>query len=103
MLVAVVSNSLVQSTDEESCLCFSMATLPLIHRLRYFSFVFSSGVWAAFSADDISKISLRPGYVTDLAGVIPPAAQQRLETLCTELEQKTGAQLCASSRVKSAG
>jgi uncharacterized protein len=44
------------------------------------------------SADDIRKIS-PTGYVTDLAGVIPPATQQRLETLCTELEQKTGAQL----------
>lgn len=42
--------------------------------------------------DDISKIVPR-GYVTDLAGVIPAATHQRLEALCTELEQKTGAQL----------
>ena len=44
------------------------------------------------SADDISKIS-PTGYVTDLAGVIPQGTKQRLETLGTELEQKTGAQL----------
>ena len=43
-------------------------------------------------ADDIQKIS-PAGYVTDLAGVIPPSTQQRLEALCSELEQKTGAQL----------
>ena len=33
------------------------------------------------------------GYVTDLAGVIEPATKIRLENLCTELEQKTGAQM----------
>jgi uncharacterized protein len=44
------------------------------------------------SADDISKIS-PAGYVTDLAGVIPQSTKQRLEALCTELDQKTGAQL----------
>ena len=43
-------------------------------------------------ADDISKI-VPQGYVTDLAGVIPAAARGRLEALCAELEQKTGAQL----------
>ena len=44
------------------------------------------------AADDISKITPK-GYVTDLAGVIPAATQQRLEALGTELEQKTGAQM----------
>jgi uncharacterized protein len=44
------------------------------------------------SADDISKIS-PTGYVTDLAGVIPQSTKQRLDALCTELDQKTGAQL----------
>ncbi|MGC1484868.1 MAG: TPM domain-containing protein [Candidatus Acidiferrum sp.] len=33
------------------------------------------------------------GYVTDLAHVITPDAKTRLENLCTELEQKTGAQM----------
>jgi uncharacterized protein len=44
------------------------------------------------SADDISKI--RPsGYVTDLAGVIATNTKAQLEALCTEVEQKTGAQM----------
>jgi uncharacterized protein len=33
------------------------------------------------------------GYVTDLAGVISSGAKAQLESLCTELEQKTGAQM----------
>ena len=49
------------------------------------------GVSAAF-ADDINKIS-PTGFVTDLAGVIPSATRERLESLSTELQQKTGAQL----------
>jgi uncharacterized protein len=37
---------------------------------------------------------IRPrGYVTDLAGVADPGVVQRLEMLCTEVEQKTGAQI----------
>jgi uncharacterized protein len=44
------------------------------------------------SAENIKAI--RPtGYVTDLAGVIEPATRLRLDNLCTELEQKTGAQM----------
>jgi uncharacterized protein len=33
------------------------------------------------------------GYVTDLASVVSPETKARLETLCTELQQKTEAQL----------
>jgi uncharacterized protein len=44
------------------------------------------------AAEDIKKI--RPtSYVTDQAGVIGVETDARLEALCTELEQKTGAQL----------
>jgi len=44
------------------------------------------------AAEDIQQI--RPtGYVSDLAGVIRPEAKTRLEALCAELEQKTGAQM----------
>src|ERR1700734_1980982 len=44
------------------------------------------------SAEKIADI--RPqGYVTDLAGVIDPATKARLETLCAEVQQKTGAQI----------
>ncbi len=44
--------------------------------------------WAEKIAD------IRPqGYVTDLAGVIDPATKAKLETLCAEVQQKTGAQI----------
>ena len=43
-------------------------------------------------ADPIDKIK-PTGYVTDLAGVIDGSTAQRLESLCTEVEQKTGAQI----------
>ena len=44
--------------------------------------------WAEKIAD------IRPqGYVTDLAHVIDPTTKARLETLCAEVEQKTGAQI----------
>lgn len=43
-------------------------------------------------AEDIKSIH-PTGYVTDLAGVIGAEKKASLEALCTELEQKTGAQL----------
>jgi uncharacterized protein len=51
--------------------------------------LFSAGFCAA---EDIKTIH-PTGYVSDLAGVISPDARTRLEALCTELEQKTGAQM----------
>jgi uncharacterized protein len=50
--------------------------------------VFSASFCAA---EDIKKIH-PTGYVSDLAGVISPDTKTRLEALCTEVEQKTGAQ-----------
>ncbi len=49
--------------------------------------------WCSFAwAKKIADI--RPqGYVTDLARVIDPASKNELETLCAELEQKTGDQI----------
>ncbi len=44
------------------------------------------------AAEDIKKIH-PTGYVSDLAGVIRPEAKERLEALCAEVEQKTGAQM----------
>ena len=46
----------------------------------------------AAGAEDIKKIQ-PTGYVTDLANVLTPQAKAQLEALCTELEQKTGAQM----------
>jgi len=56
--------------------------------LFFLLFVFP-GTAAAEKIKDIHP----SGYVTDLAGVIDPSTKIRLENLCTELEQKTGAQL----------
>jgi uncharacterized protein len=59
--------------------------IPLLHCL----FLLSASLCAA---EDIKKIH-PTGYVTDLASVIAPDARTRLEALCTEVEQKTGAQM----------
>ena len=46
----------------------------------------------AVSAQKIADI--RPqGFVTDLAGVVSPQTKSQLETLCAEVQQKTGAQI----------
>jgi uncharacterized protein len=50
------------------------------------------GVAYFMRAEDIKTIH-PTGYVTDLAGVISPEAKAQLEALCTEVEQKTGAQM----------
>jgi uncharacterized protein len=46
----------------------------------------------AVHADEIKKIK-PTGYVTDLAGILQPQTKAQLEAMCTELEQKTGAQM----------
>ncbi len=43
-------------------------------------------------AENIKQIH-PTSYVTDLAGIIQPQTKSQLEALCTELEQKTGAQM----------
>lgn len=43
-------------------------------------------------AEKIADIRAQ-GYVTDLAHVIAPATKAQLETLCAEVQQKTGAQI----------
>jgi uncharacterized protein len=57
----------------------------VLHCLLLFSASFCA-------AEDVKKIH-PTGYVSDLAGVITPEARTRLEALCAEVEQKTGAQL----------
>jgi uncharacterized protein len=61
-----------------------------IKLLTLFCLVFAFAY--AATAEDIKKIH-PTGYVTDLAGAIQPDIKARLEALCTELEQKTGAQM----------
>ena len=62
-------------------------------RVKFALLVLLLVAWCSFSsAEKIADI--RPqGYVTDLAQVIDPATKAKLETLCAEVEQKTGAQI----------
>ena len=66
---------------------FSRILKPLLFLIF---FVFACTTVA--SAEKIKDIH-PAGYVTDLAQIITPEARTRLENLCTELEQKTGAQM----------
>jgi len=59
--------------------------IALLHSLLFYGTSFCA-------AEDIKKIH-PTGYVSDLAGVIAPDARARLEALCAEVEQKTGAQM----------
>ncbi len=63
------------------------------YRLRKFALL-CAGLFATSlaCAEDIKSIH-PTGYVTDLAGVIGAEKRASLEALCTELEQKTGAQM----------
>jgi uncharacterized protein len=63
----------------------------LLVRVFCVALIFAYGA-AAARAENIKNIH-PTGYVTDLAGAIEPATKARLEALCTELEQKTGAQM----------
>lgn len=54
--------------------------------------VLLAGASSAARAEQIKAIH-PTGYVTDLAGVIDAGTRARLEALCTELEQKAGAQM----------
>ena len=72
----------------------SPSSLPSYKRfstllILFFLLLVFLGPAAAEKIKDIRPL----GYVTDLAGVIEPATKIRLENLCTELEQKTGAQM----------
>jgi uncharacterized protein len=67
-----------------------MKRIHLSRTAAVFFLIFLGARLAA--AEDIKTIHPR-GYVTDLAGVIRTDARTRLEALCTELEQKTGAQM----------
>ncbi len=59
-----------------------------------FFFLFVSFFAFALGVSGESTKSIHPtGYVTDLAGVIHADTKARLESLCTELQQKTGAQM----------
>jgi uncharacterized protein len=67
-----------------------------MNRFRSFTLVSLSVLFllAAFPALAENPKDIHPsGYVTDLAGVIAPDTKARLEELCREVEEKTGAQI----------
>ena len=58
-----------------------------------FAFILFVGAFAPVAhAEKIQDIH-PTGYITDLANIVAPDAKARLEALCFELEQKTGAQM----------
>jgi uncharacterized protein len=65
-------------------------------RFRSFTLVVLSLLWLIAAVSTLAENSknIHPtGYVTDLAGVIAPETKARLEALCREVEEKTGAQI----------
>jgi uncharacterized protein len=73
----------------------SSKRLPLTKRFLKPQFLFFFLFFASVLAAPAEKLKdIHPtGYITDLAQVINVDAKIRLENLCTELEQKTGAQM----------
>jgi uncharacterized protein len=68
----------------------------LLHRARNLAWLLLAIIafcYSSFSrAEDIKKIQ-PTGYVIDLAGVLKPETKAKLEAMCLELQQKTGAQM----------
>jgi uncharacterized protein len=63
------------------------------------AFLFTAALFAAAQTPDQIKPT---GYVMDAAGVLSPQANQQLTALCTELQQKTQAQIAVVT-IKSLG
>ena len=63
-----------------------------VARLCLLLAAFSLFIVAELCAEKIASIHPQ-GYVTDLAGVVDEETTARIEALCTEVEQKTGAQI----------
>jgi uncharacterized protein len=67
--------------------------MPPANFLRVFTLLSVASLGAVRACPENIK-NIRPtGYVTDLAGIISAEKKENLEALCTELEQKTGAQM----------
>jgi uncharacterized protein len=63
------------------------------HFLRVFTLLSVAFLGAVRAYPEDIKNIHPAGYVTDLAGIISTEKKESLEALCTELEQKTGAQM----------
>ncbi len=67
-------------------------SLIVLLRIKFAVFIILIFVGYCARAEKISEIQPQ-GYVTDLAQVIDPATKAKIEALCAEVEQKTGAQI----------
>jgi uncharacterized protein len=66
--------------------------LAALCALLVMAFSAAPGIARAQSVDQVAA-QARQGYVTDLAGVLSQPATQQLTALCTEVDQKTKAQI----------
>ncbi len=72
--------------------CRSVSTQIVRPQIKLAVFVLLLVSCCCACAEKIPDIQPQ-GYVTDLAHVIDPATKAKIETLCAEVEQKTGAQI----------
>jgi uncharacterized protein len=79
---------LIWKNSARSALHFFAETRALLLALGFLA----CSNWAPLHAEKITDIHPQ-GYVTDLAEVVEPETQQRLEALGKELQDKTGAQI----------
>lgn len=78
--------------DPGSQVRFKIGDQSLSLRLKFLVCAALLFVCTVLPAEKLADI--RPqGYVTDLAQVIDPATKAKIEALCTEVQQKTGAQI----------
>jgi uncharacterized protein len=70
----------------------ALTEFPAVRRKAVWSALLLLVLSVAALAEKIDDIQPQ-GYVTDLAGVINPATRQKIESLATEVQQKTGAQI----------
>ncbi len=81
--------------------------LGAITRATQASLVIAAFVMVALSAgaqsvDEVAARAKATGYVTDTAGVLSPQGRQQLDALCTEVAQKTQAEIAVIT-IKSLG
>ncbi|MGA8871542.1 MAG: TPM domain-containing protein [Candidatus Acidiferrales bacterium] len=75
--------------------------LAVLCALLVVAFGAAPGIARAQSVDQVA-VQAKLGYVTDLAGVLSQSAKEQLSALCTEVDQKTKAQIAVVA-IKSLG
>jgi len=65
----------------------------MVHLVAVVGLMMIAPGWARAQSVDQVVAQAKTGYVTDLAGILSPSAKQQLTALCTEVDQKTQAQI----------